>query len=258
MLNIAEPSIQSLFIVPMYNGRKLGQGTGFVVQYGGIPYLITNYHIAVGRDPNDGQPMHGSGAAPDVLEVMQMIPAGGGARSWQPRKERVLEVGTERALWLHHPIYGRSVDVVALPLQNAGGAELHPYDICDQAPNLRIGPAEGVSIVGFPFGYTGGSGFAIWTRGFIASEPDVDLNGLPRFLIDARTRRGQSGSPVIAYNTNGVNPVQGGVSFSSRPVIQLLGIYSGRINEESDLGYVWKVRTIEEILLAQEPGKSGL
>lgn len=38
----------------------------------------------------------------------------------------------------------------------------------------RIGPSDGVSVVDFPFGITGGGAFAIWTRGFLASEPEID------------------------------------------------------------------------------------
>src|SRR5206468_3833715 len=97
------------------------------------------------------------------------------------------------------------------------------------APRLKVGPAEGVSIVGFPFGITGGGAFAIWTRGFVASEPDVDLEDLPSFLVDARTRPGQSGSPVIAYSSGGMTTLADGSSaMFGGPVTNLLGVYSGR------------------------------
>jgi len=67
------------------------------------------------------------------------------------------------------------------------------------------------------------------------------------FLIDCRSRKGQSGSPVIAYrngvwtayddNTSGV---------PNGPQFRFLGVYSGRIHSESDLGMVWKPRAIAE------------
>jgi hypothetical protein len=92
-------------------------------------------------------------------------------------------------------------------------------------------------------------GTAIWVRGTIASEPGIDYDDLPRFLVDARTRVGQSGSPVIRVSVDGLTPtVDGGVAIYNGPVMRLVGVYSGRINQESDLGYVWRVGVIKDIL----------
>jgi hypothetical protein len=254
VITIVEQSVQSLLVVPTVNGQELAQGTGFVVTQNNQPYLITNYHVAAGRNPINGQPMSSTGAIPDALKIFHLFP---GAR-WEPREERVLDAETETALWLHHPVHERTVDVVALPLKNVANAELHPYRY-QNLPDIKAGPAEGVSIIGFPFGLTGGGNFAIWTRGFVASEPEVDLDGLPRFLVDARTRQGQSGSPVITYSPTGLNATSRGVTLSAGPPIsKLLGVYSGRVNKESDLGYVWKVAVIEEILSGQKLGRAGL
>jgi len=237
----------------------LGTGTGFVVQHRDHPYLITNYHVAAGRNPYSGQPIHPSGAVPDTLRLLQLLPAQPDRIQWEPRDERSLESETDRALWLQHPVHGRSVDVVALRLQHTSGVELHPYDLTGAAPALKIGPADGVSVVGFPFGITGGGAFAIWTRGFVASEPDINFNELPSFLVDARTRPGQSGSPVIAYSSGGGTAMaDGSTAFFNGPLTNLLGVYSGRVNEQSDLGLVWKVDAVREILAAEQPGDAGL
>jgi hypothetical protein len=68
------------------------------------------------------------------------------------------------------------------------------------------------------------------------------------FLIDCRTRKGQSGSPVIRYrNGGGIIPHDNGAEVVS-PVSKLLGLYSGRINSDSDLGVVWKTWAIAELL----------
>lgn len=114
---------------------------------------------------------------------------------------------------------------------------------------------ENVFIIGYPFGYNvrpKEGKFAIWSTGTVASDPDLDLeiNGeqLPAFLIDAKTRKGQSGSPVIYYSANGLDRQKNGLAIYSGPVIHELGIYSGRINPDSDLGYVWKWSLIEEIV----------
>ena len=255
---IAEPSVQSLFVVPLCNGNELGSGTGFVVVQDEQPYLITNYHVAAGRSPVTGQPLHPSGAVPDTLRVVQLLPPSADRVQWHGRDERVLEAETERALWFQHPVYGRNVDVVAVPLHNLDGVELHPYNLTESGLVLKTGPSEGVSIIGFPFGITGGGAFAIWTHGFIATEIQMNFNNLPCFLIDARTRQGQSGSPVIAYSSGGAHSVTTGVAISSGPVVNLLGVYSGRINDQSDLGLVWKIQAVRDILTAQQAGVAGL
>ena len=44
--------------------------------------------------------------------------------------------------------------------------------------DIQFGPADTVSVVGFPFGMTAGGAFGVWATGFLPSEPDVDYNGL--------------------------------------------------------------------------------
>ena len=183
---------------------------------------------------------------------------------WIPLELRALDTdsdGAEQARWLEHPVYGRLVDVVAIPLAVPPGVTVFPYEAFDPSPQLLVSPSSDLSIIGFPFGRTGGGYLGIWVKGFVASEPDLDFESLPRFLVDARTRQGQSGSPVVAYNDGtGVaafanHSVTMGVG---RPVVNLLGVYSGRINPESDLGYVWKTQVIRDILMSQTPGRPGL
>ncbi len=146
-----------------------------------------------------------------------------------------------------------------LALKNVGGVELHPYDLSGSAPAMAFGPATDVSVIGFPFGRTAGGAFGIWTHGFVASEPEVDFDDLPLFLVDARTREGQSGSPVISYATGGATPMaDGSTAIMGAGLVNLLGVYSGRINNESDLGLVWKVQAVRDILAGQKIGRSGL
>lgn len=84
---------------------------------------------------------------------------------------------------------------------------------------------------------------------FLPQSPEVDFNNLPIQLIDCRTRQGQSGSPVLAYRAGGsVALANGGSAIFSGPVECFIGIYSGRINAESDLGVVWKALAINQLL----------
>jgi len=101
-------------------------------------------------------------------------------------------------LWIEHPKLGSDVDIILLPLSSLDEVAIHPYDVNYYEKEIDVGPADAVSVVGFPFGKTGGRYFAIWATGFMASEPEFDLDGQPKFLIDCRSRPGQSGSAVIA------------------------------------------------------------
>jgi hypothetical protein len=78
-----------------------------------------------------------------------------------------------------------------------------------------------------------------------ADRPGGDGSRRPVFLIDCRSRPGQSGSPVVlhhGYHARAAN------SIGFRASSELLGVYSGRINEHSDLGRVWKSSMIVELL----------
>jgi len=155
----------------------------------------------------------------------------------------------EEPLWLEHPVYGETVDIAALPLPKTQGFSVFPISWRNPIPLARrIGiPAK---VVGFPFGYRINKNFPIWVTGALASEPEVDVDGLPLMLIDCRTRRGNSGSPVVLHYPQGTMYAHedGAASTSPQDVMRYLGIYSGRISVGSDIGRVWKLSAIIEIL----------
>jgi hypothetical protein len=165
--------------------------------------------------------------------------------AWDRREEPLYD--EDGPLWYEHPTAPSAIDVVALPLTNEAGTQAYAHDPWDTTDLIATGISEPLHIIGFPFGATGGGFLGVWVRGFIASEPGLDWNGLPCFLIDSRTRAGQSGAPVIAYTTG---PRQGATNFvwNGVPAEQFVGVYSGRINAESDLGFVWKARAVREVV----------
>ncbi|WP_449493627.1 hypothetical protein [Caballeronia sp. M23-90] len=112
---------------------------------------------------------------------------------------------------------------------------------------MLVGPAEPVSVIGFPFGQSSVERFPIWATGFLAQELSLVTPENPTFFIDCRTRQGQSGSPVIAFRAGSYRQRQADKMASiitPKPVWEFLGIYSGRINNESDIGRVWHVSAI--------------
>jgi hypothetical protein len=77
---------------------------------------------------------------------------------------------------------------------------------------------------------------------------------LPLFLIDSRTRPGQSGSPVIAYSGGGAHVLEKVVSVGGGPRERFVGVYSGRINDQSDIGRVWKRKALVEVIDGAQRG----
>lgn len=249
---IARPSVASLPLEPRARGAVLGTATCFVVQHEDRSYAITNWHVVTGRRPDNGALLSLTGAVPDELGIVHNKADALG--SWVSKTEK-LYGDDGNPLWLDHPRYGRNVDMVALELTDLDGVALYPHDPWNVGPGLAVVVAGDVSIIGFPFGLAAGGALGIWVRGAIASEPSLHYDDRPCFLVDSRTRPGQSGSPVIVYSAGGAVPMaDGGTSIFGGPVEQFLGVYSGRINDQSDLGFVWKSSALVEIV---EGGHKG-
>lgn len=242
---ILDESIKSLLIEMRFNGTTLATGTAFIATTHSGPVLITNRHNVTGRNPTTGKPISSNAAIPNEILIHH-------------NKRKLLGHWTEAVeplydgddpLWHEHPTLGGRADFVALKLTNWDDAQIHPYIPSNPGHDILIGPTDPVSVIGFPFGFAAGGKFAIWVTGTVASEPDVDYNDLPILLIDCRSRRGQSGSPVIAFRSNGQYVNSSGAHVSTNvPACRFIGIYSGRLNEESDLGIVWKATAIQELI----------
>jgi hypothetical protein len=204
---ISEPSIKSLFVSSRCNGSVLSTATGFVAVHNGAHYLITNWHVVAGRHPSDGHVLSTTNAIPDELEIVHNC--AGQLGRWLSIVEPLYDQDGD-PFWLEHPTHGHFVDVVALPLTQTNGVQIYPYDPTEQSDSqIAFGPSESLSVVGFPFGLTGGGALGIWVQGTVATEPDIDYQDVPCLLIDSRTREGQSGSPVILFRTGAYTNEQG-------------------------------------------------
>lgn len=251
-IRISTPSFQSLKVEPLARGNPLAHATAVVVKLtGGQPHLLTNRHVVTGRDNSTGEILDKKSAAlPDTLrvwfwahglshQVMLDIPlyANGG-----PDDGGV-------ATWIEHPSYTPTADVVALPLQISAEIELTPYVLGTTIIENLIEPSDRVQVIGFPLSAANSSPFGIWVAGFVASEPELNHLNAPYFLIDCRARKGQSGSPVIV-TTGGHGPMmRRDERHFNVASIHLLGIYSGRLGGDTDLGMVWKAWLLRELLL---------
>jgi hypothetical protein len=69
-------------------------------------------------------------------------------------------------------------------------------------------------------------------------------------LIDARTREGMSGSPVV-IRTRELRAKKPPIllrQMADWPVERFLGIYAGRLADDLDIGYVWRPHVLREVL----------
>ena len=239
---IDEFSVKSLYLESYLNERQIGVATGFAVKKDNSYYLITNWHVVSCRNPVDNQPMVAGVVDPNIIKVWFH---GQQLGQWLRKDIRIIDAGGNK-LWLEHG-RGREVDVVAIPFEPTEDVKIYDIDLELANFDLMIYPSESVSIIGFPQGITSEGKFPIWKTGHVASDIDIDWGGKPAFLIDATTKSGMSGSPVIAkrisiYQTSKGNNIGNAVKF--------LGIYSGREIDRSgiEVGCVWKPQVVNEII----------
>lgn len=227
----------------------LGYATGFFYKYKEKKYFITNWHNVTGIHPITRNPLSNHGGSPDSISMLLMT-------SIKPARWESYQIPIyheQKAGWLVHPVHKEKVDVVALEISFPEGFDgiVNPIN---NVPfrNDRLDVSDDVFIIGYPLNLFGGGAFPIWKRGSVATEPDIDYEDLPKFIVDSSTRRGMSGSPVV-MRKKGVHIYD---QTDDKVTIGLsqnfVGIYSGRLYTESDmdaeLGIVWRTEVIEEII----------
>ncbi|MFF1388127.1 S1 family peptidase [Rhodococcus erythropolis] len=258
---ISRTSMASLYIELLFNDNVMASGTAFEYLHNGDHYLVTAWHCFTGRHPDTNKFLGEYSIEPDEVRVfhrsgMNLGQTGLGqfARVDYPLVDEAL-----KPVFYIHPEHGKSIDIAVLPIDRSNllGILHIPLQSSEQYP-LQV--ADDLSIVGYPFGFDESSKLPVWARGTVASEPAVPYKNLPRFLIDSRTRKGQSGSPVVRYYAPGTlipqtkqRAAETGVLFAGyeEPIVRFIGIYTGRVDSESDLGYVWHKTAIDEICEAK-------
>lgn len=245
------------------NGNEIGCATGFFYAHNKRTFLVTNWHVVTGINPNTSTVLHSGGAVPDTLALCvsgtKTTANGGQGVRWTWRNLSLLD-SDNKPIWTEHPTYGRKVDIVAIPLSGLDETAIRPANAQDlDLEKLRLYPSMATFVLGFPRGMSGGGHFPIWKRATIATEPELDIDGLPRLYIDTATREGMSGAPVYAQEVGywlpdgTTDPDQG--SFGKG--MSFIGIYSGRIGAEDEfkaqLGIVWKESALLTTVAAVPP-----
>jgi hypothetical protein len=265
---------QSLMTTPvlLYNGKQqISQATGFFYGNQGpdgtfdTVFLVTNYHVVTGHGPGTSQARAGDRIRfmlhedPEDLERVRTV-------------ELPLYDIQGAPIWSTSDTYPNA-DVVLVPLPPKVYAGIAPYVFVEghTRGDVKIRPTSGATLLGYPYNfYDKKHLLPIWKTGHVASEPDVDFNGEPTFLVDVSAFPGMSGSPVLAV-ASGIYETEEGVMRSGR-VIKLLGIFSAvpvhvqttpadpgssmeSISTETSLqlGYVWKASLIANIARNYRP-----
>lgn len=217
-----------------------------------VRYLVTNWHNVTGKNPNTGKHLDEIYLAePDRIEFGTFF---NGDLNNRGSAGMLLDI-QEVPIWLEHPYFGNKVDVVCIPLPPQARSHVIPINtMCNE--DVVIGIAQDIHILGFPL-KIGPERLPIWKKASIATEPMIDVDAMPKFLVDTATAKGMSGSPVVA-RSNLVND-GGNTAFLPLPHTRFLGVYSGRLSTgsalDAQLGIVWKASVISEIINAGKRGE---
>jgi hypothetical protein len=273
-----EPRVdpQSLMTTPVHlfkGAREVSQGTGFFYgnmradQPGEIDtvFLVTNYHVLTGHAPKVKTAASGDRIRfllhndENDLENVRWI-------------ELPLYDAHDNPIWVASETYASSdVVLVPLPASTYSRIKLYVFTEAHTLTPIRIRPTSGATLLGYPYGFFDRKHWLpIWKTGHVASEPDVDFEGEPTFLVDVSAFPGMSGSPVLAV-ANGIYETEEGL-MRSGTAHKLLGIFSSmpviRRNQPDSagfstipalsevplqLGYVWKSSVIADIAKRYRP-----
>ena len=265
------------------NRRSLAYGSAFLFELDGQQFLVTARHNVTGRHWQTGEFLGGYSVAPThvMINLLAKPPEGGwrigptevgehvGSTQIKLKAFLVPLLGEDwKPRWMEHPTFGVDMDVVVMPIKITDEeAFVIPWTTPmvearepHEAPWPNLAAGQEVFVVGYPDALITGPMFPLWIRGSIASEPyfgyTVADKHLPLMLIDARTRQGQSGSAVMRHRPEGTVLIRndGEPGVTTAPVSQLIGVYSGRTSDESDLGFVWRMDEVETICRAGVQG----
>ena len=222
-------------------------------------YLVTARHNVTGRDQNTGECLSPkTGITPNAITIHHHARTGLG--NWAKITQRLYD-GDGRPAWREHPVYKGQADFVALRIsvtadmliadESWRARDTLYYQIGRTYFPIARYPSVPVSIISYPFGQSSTGSYPIWLTGHLASEPDLSYRNLPILLVDCRTRPGCSGAPVIIYSKGSFNGQDGGTFVVDNDALLPLGIYTGRIRNDADIGMVWKWSAVCDLFSKQ-------
>jgi hypothetical protein len=262
--DIEAASLMTTPVLLINGARQVSQGTGFFfanTTADGTPdtvFLVTNFHVVTGHPPGS--------TAHDGDRVRIYIHESSEDLTRMRRVDLPLYDERGSPKWIASDT-SPSADVVLVPIPREAYRDISVIVFTEghTRGDIRIRPTSGATLLGYPYGFYDSAHFLpVWKTGHVASEPNVDFDGLPLFLVDVSAFPGMSGSPVLAV-ASGVYESEDGSMHTGR-MLKLLGIFSAMpvVRQERpgdaatdtpaqtteislQLGYVWKAALIADL-----------
>ncbi len=231
---------------------SLGFATGFFCIYKSQIFLVTNWHVATGRNFQTKESLHFSGAIPAYFKLSFWYAHNRSNETVSPQfaiiDKFALYNECDEPIYREHPIFSNKIDVVAIPfgitISGTENNEIICIDIekeLEKKDSLEV--MQPLFIVGYPLESTlTPNKFPIYKYGTIATEPYIYKDS-PLFYVDGKTKKGMSGSQVV-YKQELKVDIQPNEITKTEGRIDFIGIYSGRERQENtlfeaELGIVW-------------------
>jgi hypothetical protein len=249
--------------------RQVSQGTAFLyatTKPNGtdidMVFLVTNYHVVTGNEPLS--PARSQG---DRLQFYFHASRTDPSSYFPVNIPLYTKAGDP--IWIRSLEYPEA-DVVLVPIVSSlydGRGQLFVFSEAHTLVDMKMRPASQAVLLGYPYGFFDTRNFLpVWKTGHLASEPTVDFQGQPVFLVDVSAFPGMSGAPVVGVS-NGVYENEAGEMMTGIQK-RLLGIFSAmrmvkrpavdntgqpidqtvpNPGDSLQLGYVWKAQLIADI-----------
>ena len=261
-------SLMTTPVLLLNGARQVSQGTGFLyatMKPNGrdvdMLFLVTNYHVVTGNEPLSSARAQGD-RLQFYLHASRQDPA-----DYFP-VNIPLYTKTNDPVWIQSRPFPEA-DVVLVPVVPAlyeDRGQLFTFTEEHTRIDLKVRPTSQATLLGYPYGFFDTRNFLpVWKTGHLATEPSVDFQGEPVFLVDVSAFPGMSGAPVVGVS-NGVYESESGAMLTGVQR-RLLGIFSAmrmvrsRSTEAGasqtpspgdslQLGYVWKADLLADITRA--------
>ncbi|MDR0975990.1 MAG: serine protease [Christensenellaceae bacterium] len=236
-------SLSSFYTEAYYNDIRLGPATSFAYAFEGKKFLITNLHVVSGKNTNTGKCLDKTASIPNKL-IIHYYNQKGDKKNYIINYNE-LNLSDE---WL----FTDKIDIAIKEMPadfDAVAINTLEFEL-EENETLQLDIKDTLIVLGYPNGLPNNF-LPIFKTASIASEPVVFGKKLDTFYIDAATRKGMSGSPVL-YSSN-ILKTNKNNAFLPCVVNSLVGIYSGRDglweNEaDAQLGIVWSTDLVIKLL----------
>lgn len=256
-------SLSATPIELLFEDKFIAHGTGFIWNHKEKQYLITSWHNLTGQNPFTGKHLSPGGKVPDSLRAFPATISTNNAPDNQTLRREAIKLTLyetfHKPQWTQHQYFNDlRIDIAALELSTNEKKLIAINDYGYEKIFTNVG--SDLFIVGYPFSEFDEFKLPIWKKGSLASEPFAIWNRKPAFLIDAASRRGMSGSPIIR-RVFGPASVwinrELTTNLDAACTSEFIGIYSGHLHTnhaDVTIGIGWYANLIDELLSAPHDG----